>query len=291
MAYKKDAINVVVSIPPFVEVVSAIAGEHVRVFSLTQEVPFSDTFEVKADMRDMLSKATVFLRVGPIPYEEKVMKLIDMKYPLLRVEDLSKGVVLTHFGQHAQFFYPKTNQPVYALDPASPLSRIAKAYLKSVDQVDYFYWLSPTIMMAKVSQITELLVKLDPEHAHDYMMNKERYLKKLEQLHTDIQTQVAHLERFNFLVFQPTLGYFSSDYGLKQMAVDIKGISITPGQLKDIIYFVNQNDIQVMFQQLNDPVSVAKAIGTEAKVSLEFYNPYSKDYIQSLRDLVKHLKR
>jgi zinc transport system substrate-binding protein len=137
---------------------------------------------------------------------------------------------------------------------------------------DPHVWLNPLNARIMVGNITEALVKADPENKSFYEQNAESYKKELLSLDKKIEDtlkktkhkKIAYAGHFAF-------GYFADRYGLDYIS-PYKGFSPnaepTPKRVADLIDIVKESGIKVIYyEELVDP-KVAEVISKEAGVKM-----------------------
>lgn len=111
-------------------------------------------------------------------------------------------------------------------------------------------WMSPKAAQIYVDNIVTALSDLDPSHADDYELNGDTLKQELRSLHTDLQSAFATGAATPALVTcEGAFSYLARDAGLEEAFIwpvnsDNEG---TPRQIKDVISFVEQHDVPTVF--------------------------------------------
>lgn len=173
------------------------------------------------------------------------------------------------------------------------------------DQGDYdaHVWTAPLNVKIEMENIKDGLIQLDPESSRYYEENFERYSQELAKLHDEFENGLSHLSNKNFVVSHQAFSYMSKAYGLNQIAID--GISPdsepNPGRMAEIIDFVIENNIKVIFFEELASSKVASTIANETGVVVDVLNPLEglsdqeiqngDDYFSVMRKNLKALTR
>ena len=90
--------------------------------------------------------------------------------------------------------------------------------------VDLHLWLDPLLAQQIVRLTGDSLIKLDPAHKVKYETNTATMIARLEQLHLNLQRQLAPVKGIPYIVFHDAYRYFEEAYGLHAVG----SISISP---------------------------------------------------------------
>ncbi|MDD4296473.1 MAG: metal ABC transporter substrate-binding protein [Ruminiclostridium sp.] len=171
------------------------------------------------------------------------------------------------------------------------------------DGYDPHVWLNPLNAKKQMEAIKDGLVKVDPSNSRFYQDNYDFYAKKLDDLDKAYKEAVNEFARKEIVVSHEAFGYLCNAYGLTQIAIE--GISSesepTPAKMAQIINFVKENDVKVIFfEELASP-KVAEAIARETGAKTDLLNPLEglseenskagKDYFSVMEENLEALKR
>ena len=142
-------------------------------------------------------------------------------------------------------------------------------------QYDPHVWLSPLNAKKEIENIKDAFVKADPNNQSYYEANYTEYAAKFDQLDQEYRDTISGLTNKNIVVAHEAFGYLCDAYGLKQ--VGIEGLSPDsepdPAKMAEVIDFVRENHVKVIFfEELVSP-KVAETIAYETGVSAEMLNP------------------
>lgn len=171
------------------------------------------------------------------------------------------------------------------------------------DGYDPHVWLNPLNAKKQMEAIKDGLVKVDPSNSRFYQDNYDFYAKKLDELDKAYKEAVNEFTRKEIVVSHEAFGYLCNAYGLTQIAIE--GISSesepTPAKMAQIIKFVKENDVKVIFfEELASP-KVAEAIARETGAKTDLLNPLEglseenlkagKDYFLVMEENLEVLKK
>jgi zinc transport system substrate-binding protein len=152
-------------------------------------------------------------------------------------------------------------------------------------------WLDPLLAQNICRKITGALVVADPAHRDRYESNLANYLKALNDLDLEIRSRVAGWRTRAFISFHPAFAYFARCYGLKEAGVlePAPGREPTPRHLQEIVKFVKELGLKVVFAEPQLNPRVAETVAREAGVKVLMLDPiggrppYGSDYLQLMR--------
>ncbi|HHW30145.1 MAG TPA: zinc ABC transporter solute-binding protein [Clostridiaceae bacterium] len=142
------------------------------------------------------------------------------------------------------------------------------------DKDDEYYdphvWLSPQNAKKQMEAIKEAFIEADTKNKEYYEENFLNYSKKMDELDDTYRKAISEFSRKNLVVTHGAFGYLCHAYGLNQVAVD--GLSIdsepSPGKMAEIVNFIRENDVKVIFYEENSNTKVAEAIAREAGIKI-----------------------
>ncbi|NLY18197.1 MAG: zinc ABC transporter substrate-binding protein [Clostridiaceae bacterium] len=171
------------------------------------------------------------------------------------------------------------------------------------DGYDPHVWLDPQNAKIQMEAIKDGLIQVDPTNRKYYEDNFEFYARKLDDLDRAYKKSVQEFTRREIVVSHEAFGYLCDAYGLVQIAIEgISGESEpTPAKMAQIIKFVKENDVKVIFfEELASP-KVAETIARETGAVTDKLNPLEglseedlkagKDYFSVMEENLEALKR
>ncbi|MEM2159701.1 MAG: zinc ABC transporter substrate-binding protein [Candidatus Nitrosotenuis sp.] len=140
---------------------------------------------------------------------------------------------------------------------------------------DPHIWLDPIMAKEQVIAIKNALLKVDADDAQYYEDNANAYLTKLDELDSKIKSELSNCKKDTIVPFHNAFSYFGARYGIKIHA--LSGITpeseATANDLKQIIDYVKENQIKVIFaEELVDP-KLAQVLADEAGAQILILSP------------------
>jgi zinc transport system substrate-binding protein len=209
-----DPIKVFVSILPQKYFVEQIAGDLVDVNVMVEPGANPATYEPKPMQIKAISEANIYFSIG-VPFEKRWPPKISSTNPRMKIVPTDIWVQKLPISVHHH------NE-----EDGSEI----EAQHKHVN-LDPHIWLSPPHVMIQARQIIVTLQKFDPEHRSEYEKNYKRFVLVTLELDETIRAMFRDKQGLQFIVFRPSLGYFASTYGLKQLPIEIEGKEPRPAQL------------------------------------------------------------
>jgi zinc transport system substrate-binding protein len=271
---KYEELNVVVSILPQKTFVQAVGGNLVNVKELIPPGGSPATYEPRPSDLALVENADIYFRVGHIPFEKSHIDKFAELNPDMKIVDTSINVQLRYFGEHEEHTYE--HDEVESEEHEEEHNH---------EGVDPHIWLSPMQVKKQVDVIAQTLSQEDPANAEIYNKNAEKFKKELDDLHSEIESQLGELKTDKLLVFHPAWGYFADEYGLEQIAIEQSGKEPTAQELQYIIETAKEENIKVIFIQSQFNKDIAESIAQEVGAVVVSIDPLSEDYINNLRNV------
>jgi zinc transport system substrate-binding protein len=178
-----------------------------------------------------------------------------------------------------------------------------ETHSSDTDGFDPHVWLNPLNAKKQMEAIKNGLVQVDPSNSKFYQDNFDYYAKKFDDLDKAYKDAAKEFTRKEIVVSHEAFGYLCNAYGLTQVAIE--GISSesepTPAKMAQIIKYVQENDVKVIFfEELASP-KVAEAIARNTGAKTDLLNPLEglseenlkagKDYFSVMEENLEALKR
>lgn len=116
---------------------------------------------------------------------------------------------------------------------------------------DPHYWMSVDNAMIIAQNITEEIIRLDPDNQEYYDNNLQQYVQKLTDLEQLGKTTFETVQNKKIIVFHDSWSYFADDFGLEIAGVFEKapGKQPTPQYLADLYRTAQDNEIKAVFAE------------------------------------------
>jgi len=283
-------IPVTVSIVPQGYFVEQIGGDLVTVQVMVQPGASPATYEPKPRQMASLATSTFYFAIG-VPFETVWLEKIVAASPDMTIIHTDEGIVkrfmkshhhrdaaddLGH-DDHADEKTPDRE----TMEPESGLKSVAK---------DPHVWLSPRLVKHQLIRIRDALIKADPSHEGLFRANHEAFAARVDLLDMKLKTLFANRRGLHFMVFHPSWGYFADAYGLKQIPVEIEGKTPKPSQLKTLIQYAREYDINVVFVQPQFSLKSARLIAREIRGTVVIADPLAKDWLTNLETVADRFR-
>ncbi|MEA1985580.1 MAG: zinc ABC transporter substrate-binding protein [Euryarchaeota archaeon] len=245
----EDKIIVAVSILPQAEFVEQIAGKRVRTIVMIPPGASPATHEPTPGQLTDVADASMYAIVGSgLSFEDVWLTKIRAVNQDMLIVDSSEGITLRMMEE--------------GTDP--------------------HIWTSPQNAKVMVENIYQGLVRIDPDNQDTYYANKEEYLDKLDKADADVRNTLSGKEGSSFMVFHPSWGYFADEYDLNMISIEIEGKEPSAHQLSQIIDTAKQNNITIIFVQVQFSSQSAEAIAQEIDGTVVPIDPLAEDYVENI---------
>lgn len=254
--------TVLVSLAPYKFFVEKVAGETVHVHLMVPVGASAHTYEPTPKEMLSASHADIWFTIGET-FETRAGQALKGHRPSLQLIDLRKGVNLISAHDH----------PGHACSNPACL--------------DSHVWMSPRQSQTQVRTIAEALIQLYPEHKELYTTNLQNFLKELDALDKEIERLLRPLQPRVIMVSHPAYSYMGRDYNFKQISVEFEGRDPTPQQLTRVLQEARQNKIHTIFVQPQYNNKGARLIADTIGAKVVTVDPYSEDYLNSMREIAR----
>lgn len=279
----KEKLLVYSSFYPMYDFTRKIGGERVEVVNMVPAGTEPHDWEPAATDIVGLEKADVFVYngAGLEHWVEDVLAALGNK--TLVVAEASAGIALMEGHAHE--------------------GEEEEAHDEEESDYDPHVWLNPQNAKIEAENIKNALVQADPAGAEYYEENYKAFAAKLDVLDEEFKSTLAGLPGKTIVVAHEAFGYLCSRYGLTQMGIEGLSPDSEPdaARMAEVIDFVKQNNVKVIFfEELVSP-KVAEAVAAETGASTEVLNPIEgltqeqidaeDDYLSIMRQNLKALEK
>ena len=167
---------------------------------------------------------------------------------------------------------------------------------------DPHVWLNPKNVMDMTDKISDKLIQADPDNEEYYKKNAQDFKNQLNELDLAYRQALEPYAGRSIVVSHEAYSYLCDEYGIVQKAVEgvIPESEPSPEQMKNIIDYINENNIRyIFFEELLSP-KVVQTIADETGAQLLELNPFEglsqedidngEDYISVMYDNLDNLK-
>lgn len=147
-------------------------------------------------------------------------------------------------------------------------------------------WLDPMNAKEQMRVIKEAFVQADPDRKTLYETNFETYATAFDQLDKEYSDAIDPLPCRNIVVAHEAFGYLCDRYGLTQIPIEGIAADSEPdaARMAEIIDFVNDNKVLVIFSEELLSPKIADAIAAETGASTDVLNPIGGLTEQQIKD-------
>lgn len=234
-------LKIVATLPILKEFTEQVGREHVEVRTLITGLESEHSYSPKPSDLKALGEARLLLEIG-LGLEVWVGGLVkNASNPALRVVTTSEGVGLIR-------------------DHAPNAASAGNPHI----------WLDPENAKVMVRHIADALIAADPAHKDAYLTNLADYLRRLDQVQTNLLERVASLQDRRIVTHHPAWPYFARRFGF-QIEGDIiqqMGMEPSSAHLAEIAKRIKSRKIKVIVSepQFNQKVVQALADETGARI-------------------------
>ncbi|MFV8260319.1 metal ABC transporter solute-binding protein, Zn/Mn family [Aerococcus viridans] len=132
-------------------------------------------------------------------------------------------------------------------------------------ETDPHTWLDPVNAVTEAQTIANALTEIDPENAETYQENASQFASDMMAVHDEYANLFESAETKTFLTQHAAFGYLANRYGLHQAAVTgvTESAEPSPKRIADIVSYMEENNISVIYGQAGGATEIAKTIASE----------------------------
>ena len=304
-------IEVVATLFPQYDFVKQIGGDKVNVTLLLPPGSESHTYEPTPQDMVLINESDMFIYTGEEmePWAENLISGVKKD---INVLDLSKTVKLINVEEFEEEHEEHTNHKdseEHSDDEHEHEHEHEHNHTHTEDGHNHTYdphiWLNPQYAIKMVESIENELSRIDPENASYYKKNAQNYISQISELDEEIENTVNNSSNPK-IAFGGAFAYayFVERYNLDFIsAYETCGESAEPStvQVKEVIDYINENKIPVIFYKEYSTGNIAKTISEATGTKMLVFNTVhnvSKDemnngatYVSIMKDNLENLKQ
>jgi len=274
-AFATSPINVQVSILPQKYFVERIGKDRVTVDVLVKPGKSPATYSPSPGQIKKLALSKVYFRIG-VPFENGLLNKLKAIHGL-QIVDTREGIALRQMEEDHEDDH----------DHEDHHEKDHEDHHHTGD--DPHIWMSPAAVKIQAHTIFIALSKMDPEGQKEYENNYMDFAKDLDKLDKHLKTILKDLKGENLFVFHPAFGYFTDEYGLKQIAVETMGKAPKGKELSKIIKLAKKEKTRVIFVQPQFDRDSAQKIASAIKGAVISIDPLAYDYLASMETIAQSI--
>ena len=266
------------SIAPQRYLVESVGGDLVSVHVLVGPGQSPHTFEPTPRQMADLSGANVYFAIG-LPFENRILD---------GVRALSAGLVVVDTAERVP--RRQVEETHAHTEPGVSHGREEPGEPAGGGLTDPHVWLNPRFAGLMAQAVCDALRELAPGRAEVFQQNLSALLRDLDELDAELAETLAPLSGESIYVFHPAFGYFTDEYGLKQIPVEIGGMEPGARELVRLIERATADGVRVIFVQPQFSARSARAIAAEIGGAVVPMDPLSSDYLENLRSMARAVR-
>lgn len=257
---------IMVSILPQKYFAEKITGERFKVNVMVPPGANPENYEfTPADLKNA-ADAEIFFANGYIDFERVFVSKISSVNKNLKIIDLSKGAELIEcIGED------KHEHHSGGVDPHT--------------------WLSTKEVKTQVKLILDAVIAADTAGRLTYLSNYNSFMQEIDSLDARIRSMLAGLTSRKFIIYHPSLSYFSRDYNLDQHSIEIEGKSPSPREIRQLIDVAKKEGIRKVFIQAQFDKHSAELISHEINGDVIHFDPLAYNWAENLLLLAELLTK
>ncbi len=263
------AVNVFVSVPPQKYFVERVGGKRVKVSVLVPAGADPHTYEPKPATMVDLARSAAWFTIG-VPFEENLLPRLSQANP---------GLVIIHTEEGVQRVAPAAGYGA----PAERLASGEAAGTHGYEGVDPHIWLSPRLVKQQAENILQGLIRVDPAGEKVFRANARRFQAELDAMHRELKVLFAGARDRSVLVFHPSWGYLASDYGFRQVAIEVEGKEPKGADLAAVVEKAREKRVREIFVEPQFSSRSARAIADSIGAKLVRADPLAANWADNLR--------
>jgi len=283
-------LTVTVSIVPQKYFVKKIAGENVAVNVMVVKGASPATYEPKPSQMLKLVKSDIYFSIG-VPFEKSWLHKFKSVAKNTVFSETQEGIELREISKHTHH----GEEHGHEHDDHGHKDEHVENHKHDNDDhghdhggmKDPHVWLSPRLAKVQAENILKVLVKADKKNTVEYKENYEKFIKEIEILDKKIKEVFKKSDTKSFMVFHPSWGYFSDDYGLEQIAVEIDGKEPSAKEMAELIKEAKEEHIKAVFIQPQFSRKAAKTIAKQLGAKVLVADSLSEDWADNLLELAE----
>jgi len=266
----QEPLQVVTTIPVLKDLVEQVGGPYVRVTSLLSGYENEHTYAPKPSDLVAVHKARLLFEVG-LGLEVWTSSLVKTAgSSSLLIVTTSKGIGLIRD-------LPEHESSVHGVGEG--------------ESGNPHIWLDPENAATMMRHVSEALIKTDPAHAVEFRTNQAAYLRKLDQLRTELNDRLRRVPDRRVIVHHPAWPYFARRFGFQIVGTIQSQPASEPSalQLRSLIAMIKKDRIKVIVSEIQlsqkFPDLLARETGARVVVltTLPGGLPHTETYLDMLR--------
>lgn len=209
-----------------------------------------------------ISNSKLYFRIGHIEFEKKWTKALTEQNPNLKIINCSDGIKLIdalHNDEHGH------------------------------EGIDPHTWMSPKNVKIITDNIYKELLQLNDQNDSLITTNYLRFMNRIDSLNGLISDKMSKIQNRSFIIYHPALTYFSKDYDLTQIIIEMEGKEPSPFHMKELVSKAKTEGITTIFIQRQFDMAKAETIAKELNGRLVPIDPLDYNWENQIIEITKKL--
>ena len=296
-------IKVVTSNYPMYDFTKRIAGDTLEIVNLVP--PGTEPHDWEPSVQDIAqleeAKAFIYNGAGMEGWVEKVLESLNNKE--LLVVEASQRVDLLKAEEHEEDEHEHEEEHHHHEEAHEHEHEHEEHHHHHHGEWDPHVWLSLRAAQIEMENIKNLLIEVNPEQKAFYEENYQKAVKEFQALDDEFKTTLADFKGKEIVVAHEAFAYLCRDYDLHQLGIEgvFADSEPSPAKMKEIIDFVKEHQVKVIFFESLASPKVAEVIARETGARTDMLNPIEglteeevvsgKDYLSVMRENLEALKK
>jgi len=261
--------TVSVSILPQKYIIDRLTDSTIEVNVMVPPGTSPEMYEPSPVQMKGISNSTAYFAVGPLEFESTILPRIKELNPNILFVDLSKGMNLIEGHKHREIMGEDEHHTCY----------------------DPHIWTSTSEFMRMANGTNNQLCKLFPEKKQQFEENLAKLATEISELDSLVKKVVGNAPTKKFLIYHPALSYFSSEYGLTQIAIEADGKNPSAQQLAELVRLAKSEKLSSIFIQSQFDSRNAEILAKEIGGEVITIDPLGYDWLGNMYDLTNKLAK
>lgn len=247
-----DGRTVAVTIEPYRCVVEAVAGDKWGVVTVVPKGGNPETFDPTPATMTSLSGCKAYFMVGGLGFEDAWKRTLADIYPDMPLVDTSCGISRCDDDPHL--------------------------------------WTSPDNMIQIARNVCDAFCVLDSADSAGYKARTDSFVTLVQHDDKFIRERLAGCRDVaSFVIFHPTLTYFSRLYGLNQIAIEHEGKEPSAAHIRAVVDSARRRGVETVLVQAEFDRRNAEAVASEIGAEVIVIDPLCYDWHSEMRRIAEIL--
>lgn len=260
-----------VTIDPQRYFLEQIVGDKFTINTLVPPGTSPETYEPAPSVMVDMNKSKLYFMVGDLGFEKAWSKRLAENNPRIKIIDCSQNLELIEGVEHNHTDDHGHSHSHGGMDP--------------------HIWSSPAAVKGLTKNMLNSIIEFDPENEETYLLNYSNFINRIDSTDSIIKELLTDIPTRSFIIFHPSLGYFSHQYDLHQYSIESEGKNPSPAQIKMLIDNASKENINTVFIQRGFDEKNAEVVAREIGADVFEIDPLSYDWDTELIKIAKILSR